>query len=160
MQKRKISYYRKILKIHIELMYEAESGHKEIIWILILSLFCMKILFLKYYMLLSYFNIKMDVYKNLLPYWSFLCIIFCPWNSPGNNTCLGSHTFIQGIFCTQGSNSGLLQCRQILFFFFLFFLIFFLFVVNFVIHWNETAMGLHVLPIPIPPPTSLSTRSL
>ena len=31
---------------------------------------------------------------------------------------------------------------------------------NFVIHWNETAMGLHVFPIPIPPPTSLSTRSL
>ena len=38
--------------------------------------------------------------------------------------------------------------------------LFFLFVVNFVIHWNETAMGLHVFPIPIPPPTSLSTRSL
>ena len=33
------------------------------------------------------------------------------------------------------------------------------FVVNFVIHWNETAMGLHVFPIPIPTPTSLSTRS-
>ena len=42
-------------------------------------------------------------------------------------------------------------------FFFSFFL--FLFVVNFVIHWNKTAMGLHVFPIPIPPPTSLSTRS-
>ena len=39
-----------------------------------------------------------------------------------------------------------------------FFLI--LFVVDFVIHWNETAMGLHVFPIPIPPPTSLSTRCL
>ena len=37
--------------------------------------------------------------------------------------------------------------------------LFFLFVVNFVIHWNKTAMGLHVFPIPIPPPTSLSTRS-
>ena len=36
---------------------------------------------------------------------------------------------------------------------------FFFFVVNFVIHWNKTAMGLHVFPIPIPPPTSLSTRS-
>ena len=40
-----------------------------------------------------------------------------------------------------------------------FFFSFFFFVVNFVIHWNETAMGLHVFPIPIPPPTSLSTRS-
>ena len=33
---------------------------------------------------------------------------------------------------------------------------FFLFVVNFVIHWNETSLSLHVFPIPIPPPTSLS----
>ena len=31
---------------------------------------------------------------------------------------------------------------------------------NFVIHWNETAMGLHVFPIPIPPPTSLSRHFL
>ena len=38
--------------------------------------------------------------------------------------------------------------------------IYFFFVVDFVIHWNETAMGLHVFPIPVPPPTSLSTRSL
>ena len=27
---------------------------------------------------------------------------------------------------------------------------------SFVIHWNKTAMGLHVFPIPIPPPTSPS----
>ena len=30
---------------------------------------------------------------------------------------------------------------------------------GFVIHWHESAMELHVFPIPIPPPTSLSTRS-
>ena len=30
----------------------------------------------------------------------------------------------------------------------------------FVIHWHESAMDLHVFPIPIPPPTSLSTRFL
>ena len=48
-------------------------------------------------------------------------------------------------------------------FFFLTFrccIFFFLFVVDFVIHLNETAMGLHVFPIPIPPPTSLSTQVL
>ena len=28
---------------------------------------------------------------------------------------MGSHSFLQGIFLTQGSNSGLLQCRQILY---------------------------------------------
>ena len=32
--------------------------------------------------------------------------------------------------------------------------------VGFVIHWHESAMGLHVFPIPIPPPTSHSTRFL
>ena len=31
---------------------------------------------------------------------------------------------------------------------------------GFVIHWHESAMELHVFPIPIPPPTSLSTRFL
>ena len=30
----------------------------------------------------------------------------------------------------------------------------------FVIHWHESAMNLHVFPIPIPPPTSLSTQIL
>ena len=30
----------------------------------------------------------------------------------------------------------------------------------FAIHWHESAMDLHVFHIPIPPPTSLSTRSL
>ena len=43
---------------------------------------------------------------------------------------------------------------------FLFIYLFFKFVVNFVIHWNETSLSLHVFPIPIPPATSLSTRSL
>ena len=66
-----------------------------------------------------------------------------------------------GIFPAQGPNPHLLHllhCKQILFFFKFFY--FFLFVVDFVIHWNEKAMGLHVFPIPIPPPTSFSTRSL
>ena len=33
-------------------------------------------------------------------------------------------------------------------------------VVGFVIHWHDSAMDIHVFPIPIPPPTSVSTRSL
>ena len=40
----------------------------------------------------------------------------------------------------------------IIIFFYFFYHFFFLFVVDFVIHWNETAKGLHVFPIPIPPP--------
>ena len=39
----------------------------------------------------------------------------CPWNSPGKNTGVGSHFPLQRIFPTQGSNSGLLHCRQILY---------------------------------------------
>ena len=30
----------------------------------------------------------------------------------------------------------------------------------FVIHWHESALDIHVFPIPMPPPTSLSARSL
>ena len=38
----------------------------------------------------------------------------CPWDSPGKNTGVGGHFLLQGIFLTQGSNPGLLPCRQIL----------------------------------------------
>ena len=37
-----------------------------------------------------------------------------PWNSPGQNTGVGSHSLLQGIFQMQGSNPGLLHCRQLL----------------------------------------------
>ena len=37
------------------------------------------------------------------------------WNSPGQNTGVGSLSLLQGIFPTQGLNSGLLHCRWILY---------------------------------------------
>ena len=40
---------------------------------------------------------------------------YSPWNSPGQNTGVGSLFLLQGIFPTQGSNPGLPQCRQILY---------------------------------------------
>ena len=40
--------------------------------------------------------------------------LYSPWNSPGQNTEVGSLSFLQGIFPTQGSNPGALHCRQIL----------------------------------------------
>ena len=46
------------------------------------------------------------------------------------------------------------------FFFFCCFVLFYFFNLWWVLSYIETAMGLHVFPIPIPPPTSLSTRSL
>ena len=39
---------------------------------------------------------------------------YSPWNSPGQNFGVGSFSLVQGIFPTQGSNPGLLHCRQIL----------------------------------------------
>ena len=41
--------------------------------------------------------------------------LYSPWNSPGQNTGVGSHSLLQGIFSTQGSNPGLLNCRLTLY---------------------------------------------
>ena len=67
----------------------------------------------------------------LLPRWKWKCLLLshvwlyvtpwtisfslCSWNSPGNNTRVGYHFLPQGIFPTQGLNSALLHCRQILY---------------------------------------------
>ena len=37
------------------------------------------------------------------------------WNSPGQNTAVGSLSLLQSIFLTQGSNPGLPHCRRILY---------------------------------------------
>ena len=43
------------------------------------------------------------------------CRLLCAWNSPGQNTGVGSLSLLQGIFPTQGSNPGLPHCRWILY---------------------------------------------
>ena len=40
---------------------------------------------------------------------------YSPWNSPGQNTGVGSLSLLQGIFPSQGSNPDLSRCRQILY---------------------------------------------
>ena len=40
--------------------------------------------------------------------------LYSPWNSPGQNTGLGSLFLLQGIFPTKGLNPGLPHCRRIL----------------------------------------------
>ena len=47
---------------------------------------------------------------SLRPHGLYSC-----WNSPGQNTGVGSFSLLQGIFPTQGSNPGLLYCRNILY---------------------------------------------
>ena len=41
--------------------------------------------------------------------------LYSPWNSPGQNTGVGSLSLLQQIFPTQGSNPGFLHYRQILY---------------------------------------------
>ena len=41
--------------------------------------------------------------------------LYSLWNSPVQNTGVGSLSLLQGIFQTQGVNPGLLHCRQILY---------------------------------------------
>ena len=49
------------------------------------------------------------VSSSLQPHW-----LYSPWNSPGQNTGVGSHcSLLEGIFPTQGSNPGLPHCRWI-----------------------------------------------
>ena len=41
--------------------------------------------------------------------------LLCPWDFPGKDTGVLCHFLLQGIFLTQGSNPGLLHCRQFLY---------------------------------------------
>ena len=47
--------------------------------------------------------------------WTAAHQLLYPEDFPGKNTAVGSHFLLQGIFLTQGSNPGLLQCRWILY---------------------------------------------
>ena len=68
--------------------------------------------------------------SEYLGFWFFMCEseshsvvsdslrphgLYSPWNSPGQNTGVGSHSLLQGIFPTQGLNPGLPHCRWILY---------------------------------------------
>ena len=51
------------------------------------------------------------MWKLLSHVWLFVT----PWNSPGQNTGVGSLSLLQRIFLTQGSNPGFPHCRWILY---------------------------------------------
>ena len=42
-------------------------------------------------------------------------VLYSPWNSPGQNSQVGSLSLLQGIFPTQGLNRGLPHCRWVLY---------------------------------------------
>ena len=47
--------------------------------------------------------------------WQRSLASYSPWNSPGQNTGVGSLSLLQRIFSAQGLNPGLPRCRQILY---------------------------------------------
>ena len=53
--------------------------------------------------------------NSLQPHGLQSTMFLCPWDFPGKDTEVGCHFLLQGIFPTQGSNPGLLHCRQILY---------------------------------------------
>ena len=69
-------------------------------------------------------DVQHQYYQGKWKWESFSCVqylatpweaarLLCPWNSPGKNTGVGSHSLLQGIFLTQGSNPNLMHCKCI-----------------------------------------------
>ena len=55
--------------------------------------------------------LKWSVSNSLQPH-----VLYSPWDSLGQNTRVGSLSFLQGIFPTQGLNPGLPHCKVIFFY--------------------------------------------
>ena len=47
------------------------------------------------------------VSNSVRPHGMWPAKLFCPWDSPGKNTEVGSHSLLQGLFLTQGLKLGL-----------------------------------------------------
>ena len=60
-------------------------------------------------------KMKVAQSNSLCPYGLWPTSLLSPWSSPGKSTGVGSCSLLQGIFPIQGSNPGLLHCRQILY---------------------------------------------
>ena len=52
-------------------------------------------------------------YCSVTP-WTVATRLLCPWNFPGKNIGVGSHSLLQGIFPTQELNPSPLHCSQTL----------------------------------------------
>ena len=61
-------------------------------------------------------NVKVKVTQSRPALWDPMdSRLLHPWNRPGQNSGVGSHSLLQGIFPTQGLNPGLPHCRWILY---------------------------------------------
>ena len=68
-------------------------------------------------LLCSVMNLSSVQFSSVTQSCLTLCdpMAYSPWNSPGQNTGVGSLSLLQGIFPTQGSNAGLPHYRWILY---------------------------------------------
>ena len=61
----------------------------------------------------SFFLLELLLFSLMSNYfvtpWTVAHQALCPWDFPGKNTGVSCHFLLQGIFLTQGSNSGLLH---------------------------------------------------
>ena len=71
--------------------------------------YCMLLLYLKLFRTI----VKVKVSRLCLTLWPHG--LYSPWNSPGQNTGVGSLSLLQEIFLTQELNPGLPHCRRILY---------------------------------------------
>ena len=80
-----------------------------------LNLPCVKLPSPLFHIKVSLFSQRSTFEKWKLKSLSCVQLFVTPWNSPGQNTRVGSLSFLQGIFPTLGSNPGLSRYRQILY---------------------------------------------
>ena len=77
------------------------------------SIYWGKFFFLTYCWDLS--SLKWSESRSVISYSLWPHGLYSPWNAPGQNTGKGSHSLLQWIFPTQGSNPGLPHCSRILY---------------------------------------------
>ena len=79
------------------------------------ELWSLELLSTKIICILSYQPMKVKVTQSCPTLCDPMDWLYSPWNSPGQNTGVGSLSLLQEIFPSQGSNPGLLHCRWILY---------------------------------------------
>ena len=91
------------------------------IWFLLLNIMFLR--FVHQYQFILLYCWVITLYKSVKESENHLVVsdslrlhgLYSPWNSPGQNTGVGSLSLLQGIFWTHGSNPGLSHCRHILY---------------------------------------------
>ena len=67
------------------------------------------------YLVSQVFTGKVKVAQSCPTLWDPIDYIYSQWNSPGQNTGVGSHSLLQRIFPTQGLNPSIPHCGRILY---------------------------------------------